>query len=439
MTSRMAKLLHVNKENLIYLGMWILLFLTPILSLYARTTNNPNIQFEWTAVFSVWVVYAIYFIVFIIHNFILAPILIYKNKRLLYLATTICLIFAFVAFQCTFRPSMIKPAVGPPPSSLAPGQHRQVPPEFKGQGVKPGTPGPRRPDFKPDGKPDEMKKVAKFKGAKPFKADAGGRDWDDGAPPLVFGQADIVNTIIIVLLLGMNLGVKLYFKSKDDEEQMTLLETKNLQQQLEFLKFQIHPHFFMNTLNNIHALVDIDPEKSKETILELSKMMRYILYDGNRPFISLDLEQKFLKNYVSIMRLRYTDKVKIIINMDEAEKDKGVPPLMLITFVENAFKHGVSYKKQSFIDIKMTNKDNRLLFICSNSKQDAKDSEHSGIGLANVSKRLMLIYGDDYHLKFNDELEVYTVTLDIPLWNVDQTEKKTNKNNKTRNNHDCFD
>lgn len=134
----------------------------------------------------------------------------------------------------------------------------------------------------------------------------------------------------------MNLGVMLFFKSNKDEAELQLLEKQNLQQQLEYLKYQINPHFFMNTLNNIHALVDIDPEEAKTTIVELSKMMRYILYEGNKPIIPLQREIQFLENYITLMKLRYTNKVKITLNIEKNIPDYGVPPLMLITFVENA-------------------------------------------------------------------------------------------------------
>ena len=121
---------------------------------------------------------------------------------------------------------------------------------------------------------------------------------------------------------------------------MRLLEKENLNQQLEYLKYQINPHFFMNTLNNIHALVDIDPEKAKTTIVELSKMMRYLLYEGNNSLIPLHREVEFLRNYITLMKLRYTDKVKIDTDIPVSLPDRRLPPLLLITFVENAFKHG---------------------------------------------------------------------------------------------------
>lgn len=108
----------------------------------------------------------------------------------------------------------------------------------------------------------------------------------------------------------------------------------------------------MNTLNNIHALVDIDPEKAKDTILELSKMMRFVLYEGDKKGVPITREFDFIRNYVTLMKLRYTDKVEVKVELPAEVPDYELPPLMLITFIENAFKHGISYQHASFIHVK---------------------------------------------------------------------------------------
>jgi len=234
-------------------------------------------------------------------------------------------------------------------------------------------------------------------------------------PPLMFGQHDLVSLIILILMMGMNVGVKLFFRQRGDRQKMEDLEKQNLEQQLEYLKYQINPHFFMNTLNNIHALVDIDSEKAKQTILELSKMMRFVLYEGNKQGVPLDREIAFLQNYITLMKLRYTDKVKITVDTPASMPNKEVPPLMFITFVENAFKHGVSYRLESFIEVKIETKEDHLVFSCRNSKIPKEDDKHGGVGLTNVKQRLDLIYGDRYTLDINDEQNTYTVKLTIPL------------------------
>ena len=171
----------------------------------------------------------------------------------------------------------------------------------------------------------------------------------------------------------------------------------------------------MNTLNNIHALVDIDPEKAKESIIELSKLMRYVLYDGNMQMASLQKESDFIDNYIELMRLRYSDRVDIRVERDKTLPDAMIAPLITITYVENAFKHGVSYNEESFIHIITHVKDGRFLFTCRNSKHKESTEEHGGVGLENTRKRLNLIYGDDYSLNIDDGEKAYSVELDIPL------------------------
>jgi LytS/YehU family sensor histidine kinase len=122
-----------------------------------------------------------------------------------------------------------------------------------------------------------------------------------------------------------------------------------------------------------------------------------------------------MRNYINLMKLRYTNKVKIDIDIPEDIPDKSIPPMLLITFVENAFKHGVSYKDSSFITIKLTCTDERLYFSCQNSKHPESTNEQGGVGLANVKKRLELLFGDNHHLDIHDEDNTYTVNLEIPF------------------------
>ena len=378
--------LHELKENLVYLGLWLALFLAPVVTMFFRASSNTEIDFDWSEVFHVWKIYAIYLVIFLIHNFILAPLLIYKNKKTMYLLTTTCLVAVFIMFQCTQKPKHL------------PAHHHRMKMEKEFHRFNKDKDFRPHREFHPKFREDKMR-----------------REHKEPLPPLMFGQADLAHSIMIILLLGMNLGIKLYFKSDQDAKEMQQLEKQNLEQQLEYLKCQINPHFFMNTLNNIHALVDINPEMAKSTILELSKLMRYVLYEGAKTLVPLQKDINFMRNYINLMKLRYTNKVKIDIDIPENIPDKSIPPMLLITFVENAFKHGVSYKDYSFITIKLTCTDERLYFSCQNSKHPESTNEQGGVGLANVKKRLELLFGDNHHLDIHDEDNTYTVNLEIPF------------------------
>lgn len=241
------------------------------------------------------------------------------------------------------------------------------------------------------------------------------KDGEHREPPMVFVGEDTVALIIMALLLGLNIGAKYFFKSIDDRKRLKELERENLTNQLEYLKYQINPHFFMNTLNNIHALVDIDPEQAKQTIEVLSRLMRYMLYDGNKRMALLKQELTFIDNYVRLMRIRYNEQVRIDVSLPADVPDVQIPPLLFIIFVENAFKHGISYERPSFIEIevKLTG-DNKVQFLCRNSRKPSNEEVHGGIGLANATKRLQLLYGTDYTLDIRPAAEDYTVQLEIP-------------------------
>ena len=370
-----------RQENVTYLVMWVMLFMAPVLIMYLSIVSGGRDSFDWQELCFAWRKFAVFFVLFLVHNFLLAPLLINGHRRWHYLSLTLPLIACFVLYQCTTRPAISE-------RKHPPMEHRMHPdgPPHKPLGERPE-------DLPPRHRPER----------------------EHVGPPAFIGEHDIVASVILILMFGMNLGVKGYFKSREDRKRLAELEHENLEQQLEYLKYQINPHFFMNTLNNIHALVDIDPEQAKGTIVELSKMMRFILYEGDRNGVMLSREMEFLRTYVALMRLRYTDKVTIRTELPDEVPDRSVPPLMLIPLVENAFKHGISYRRPSFIDIRVRVEGERLHFICLNSKAEKPNEEKGGVGLANVRKRLDLLFGGNYTLEIRDEAERYSVELNIPL------------------------
>ena len=384
-----------RQETLIYLVLWGVIFIAPALSQYVRTAS-VDATFDWQELFMVWKGYGVFFAIFLIHNHLLAPLLVYSQRKTLYFSIVGVLAAAFVVWQCNNRPEdrfmKMKERTerfGPRPSRL----DGQRPPEF-GEQKPPEFDERRPPEFDQQGPPRHLK---------------GNR------PPLVFGQHDLVALIILILMLGANLGVKFYFKQRRDQQQLADLERQNLEQQLEYLKYQINPHFLMNTLNNIHALVDIDPERAKDTIVQLSKLLRFMLYEGSKPTVPIARELAFLDDYIQLMRLRYTDKVAINFSKPPEMPDAQVPPLLFITFVENAFKHGVSYRQDSYIDIETEIRGTKLHFECRNSRIPETEDQHGGVGLQNVKQRLELIYGKNFTLNINDQPDSYQVQLTIPL------------------------
>ena len=229
-------------------------------------------------------------------------------------------------------------------------------------------------------------------------------------------HGDMLHILFIIFLLGMNLGVKLYFKNERDTRKMQLLKSRNLEQQLERLRYQLNPHFFMNTLNNIHALIDIDAEKAKKTIVDLSRLLRYVLYEGARTSVPMQRDIAFMQDYLQLMRIRYAEGVRIKADFPANAPETEIPPMLFISFIENAFKHGISYKHESYIDISLSLGGHRICFTCNNSIHRRQGNTHQGgVGLTNIRQRLDLLYPGDYTLDIKETPSEYRVSMNIPL------------------------
>lgn len=196
------------------------------------------------------------------------------------------------------------------------------------------------------------------------------------------------------------------------------LEKEKLNSELAFLKNQISPHFFFNTLNNIYSLISINAVDSQNAVLKLSKLMRYLLYESEHGNTLLSNEIDFMNNYIDLMKLRMSDKISLSVSFPEKYEDINIPPLLFIPFIENAFKHGISYREKSFIDISMLAVKDSITFKCANSlvkSREDTESSHSGIGLENVNKRLSLLFPKKHELKVNRSDTVFEVLLYINL------------------------
>ncbi|MDO6596634.1 histidine kinase [Oceanihabitans sp. 2_MG-2023] len=167
-----------------------------------------------------------------------------------------------------------------------------------------------------------------------------------------------------------------------------------LKSELQHLHYQLQPHFFFNSLNNIYAMVDISPDQAKTSIHSLSKLMRYMLYETNVETIPLSKEIDFMKRYIDLMKLRVSDKTVVNYNFPKEGTGVKIAPLLFISLIENAFKHGVSASKESTIDITMTCDEKTVLFTIENDNFPKKtdDKSGSGIGIQNIEKRIELLY-----------------------------------------------
>jgi LytS/YehU family sensor histidine kinase len=212
--------------------------------------------------------------------------------------------------------------------------------------------------------------------------------------------------------------------SKNKELQNKILET-SLQlkvQELHYLKMQIHPHFLFNTLNTIYGFALKQSKQTPEIILKLSNLLDYILYQVNKPKVSLKEEVLHIKEYIELEKIRFKDSLKVIFVSDEIDEVIQIAPMLLIPFVENAFKHGSLVEGFLRIEIKVTMGKNRLDFSIRNTFTENEKEINGGIGLENIRKRLELNYKENYNLNILNEGKWYVAELSIFNLNLMQND-----------------
>lgn len=234
-----------------------------------------------------------------------------------------------------------------------------------------------------------------------------------------FGPMHLYNFVFVALGITIfAFGLRGLERHAQGEKRQKELEKEKLNSELAFLKNQISPHFFFNTLNNIYSLISINTEDSQKAVLKLSRMMRYLLYESEQGETLLSSEIEFMNNYIDLMRLRMSEKVRLSVSFPDVYEDITIPPLLFIPVVENAFKHGISYREKSFIDVAMEVSKESITFRCDNSIVNTGNEgtdKHSGIGLENVSKRLNLLFPgkhelviDKTEMTFHVRVTIYT-------------------------------
>jgi len=238
-----------------------------------------------------------------------------------------------------------------------------------------------------------------------------------GRPP--FREMHLFNYMFTSLfLVFFSVGMRVLERHSQTEKLQKELEKEKLNSELAFLKNQISPHFFFNTLNNIYSLISINAEDSQKAVLKLSKLMRYLLYDSEHGNTKLSNEIDFMNNYIDLMKLRVSSKISLNISFPDKYDDINIPPLIFIPFIENAFKHGISFREKSFIDISMTTDKESVKFRCTNSLvkiREENETSQSGIGLENVTKRLNLLFPGKHELKINKSETEFEVFLQIKI------------------------
>lgn len=355
-------------EPIFLISIWLLVLLLPILIL------NEDGYIDWERVTESWMSISPFLGLFLLNHFVLVPYLLFRNYQKQYILIAFLIIALFTVASYSLKPDR------PGPPGLDNPEEMRGPPMERPMGNKPrlGNPGRQRMPF--------------------------------AFPPYVGVM------ITTFLLIGFDTGLRVFVQWLQLGKANAMLEKENITSELAFLRHQISPHFFMNTLNNIHALMDFDVEKAKDSVIQLSKLMRQLLYENESDKVPLKKEIEFIQNYIALMALRFTENVKINQKYPEVIPDKSIPPMLLTSLIENAFKHGVSYSADSYISLNIACDEQELLCTIENSKSGTKPNEdYSGIGIENTRKRLTLLYKDSYTFNVNETESTYQVKLVVPI------------------------
>ena len=236
--------------------------------------------------------------------------------------------------------------------------------------------------------------------------------------PFKILNSALFNLIPFLAVLAIGTASRQAQDKVQSDKLMQERHEENLKTELSFLRSQISPHFMFNVLNNMLAMARLKSDQLEPTIIKLSSLMRYILYETDEETVSLKKETEYLQSYIDLQRQRIGHKVQLKVSMEPGEDEYAIAPMLLIPFIENAFKHGTSAINDPVIDVELYTSSNMLYFRVANNynkgAEEIKDKT-SGIGLQNVKRRLNLLYGNRYSLLINDIDNWFTVSLQINL------------------------
>ena len=219
------------------------------------------------------------------------------------------------------------------------------------------------------------------------------KDFNTLPESFIAGYSSFLIISLLVNLMAVFIAISIRYVMRQSEKKQ-----KEVEAELAWLKNQINPHFLFNTLNNISSLTQIDADKAQDTVMQLSDLLRYAMYETNKQKVPLEGEVEFMRNYIELMKLRCNEMTTVNYQLSIVNSQLEVAPLLYISLIENAFKHGMNSNAPATIDISLTQKDDTLTFICDNTNnpKPTKDRSGSGIGLENTRRRLDLLYSGRY-------------------------------------------
>jgi two-component system LytT family sensor kinase len=379
---------------IIHIAGWLLFMAFPLLFLNGRSNISTFVLLESPYY---WLFCTTYIVLFYLNAYVLFPQIFLQKKYINYAIICFCLlscIYFLQPYDKLLR-NNLRHNIGMQRAESTPLN------DGFGQGVQPNS----------------------NKVGVPAESIANGQQFTQGNPQFQqfprpgWGRArrfDITSLFLFVMIMALSTAIKTVQQWQVTEQRVISAEAGKASAELSFLKAQINPHFLFNTLNNIYSLAITNNPNTAESIMKLSNIMRYVTDDVTEDFVSLQSEVACIEDYIDLQRLRLGSKTRVNFNITGSIAQQKIAPLLLMTFVENVFKYGVSKQHESDIDINLRVADDTIIFMCVNSVFERKENiERTGIGIANTKKRLEQLYPGRHILNINNDNNQFRVVLTL--------------------------
>jgi two-component system LytT family sensor kinase len=381
-------MLRLRNHWLIHLSAWLLFAFLPLTIISHEL--DPGVMSSICTSLPFWIFISIYLAVYYGNTFLLIPRLFFTKRYVAYFSTFAICFFLFF-YTKPFENLLF----------------RQITDNYTQERDSPGAPAHEPPG---SGKPAyQMKAREPYLHNKPPHI----------APPQRMDRAnqpaiDFVSLVLFLVVWAIAMAVKISEQWRWSEKRMMVSETEKAKAELSFLKAQINPHFLFNTLNNIYSLAVVKSDHTADGILKLSQLLRYITEEASADFVPLVHEIQCLENYIDLQRLRLNTKTTVNFDMEGSAENQLIAPLILITFIENAFKYGVSNRYENLIEIKIRASGHSIEFSCRNKiTETTAETDREGVGILNTEKRLKYLYADRYDLEIRKENGLFEVDLKL--------------------------
>ena len=376
---------------LLHIAGWLVFFSLPFIFMVSQFTTNRN--FSYAGLFAALIGFTVYILIFYLHTYFLFPKLYFKKRKWLYFLSMVALLLSIYFLQPYDRLTRINRSLAGDTIG-----RRTLPPGGMDRLQRDRDPGNIPFPGEQAGPPETMRRMPP-----PGPMAINGRR----SPHI-----DIISLELFIVVIAISIALILEKRWRVAIQETARAEADKANAELSFLKAQINPHFLFNTLNNIYSLAVTKNENVADAIMKLSNIMRYVTDEVNEDFVSLEKELDSISDYVSLQRLRLGKKASIDFTVEGDTGGKMIAPLILMPFVENAFKHGISTALTSTIVVKVKVAEKTIDFYTENKLfATPRNVERTGIGNTNTKKRLAQIYPEKYILETGAQNGLFTVHL----------------------------